>query len=316
MTILSPFDRVDEIEPLVAAGARELYGGVQPASWASRVLSANQRTFASAHLASEEAFAEAAAEAGRLGVPTHLVLNAPVYDPSAYRALLGLAERAAGWGVAGAIVGDPGLLLRLRSARLPLELTVSTLAGALNGASFGLFRELGARRAVLPRHLTLSEVALVVRANPRLDFEAFVLIGKCPNEEGHCTFQHVSPSQRWPCEIPYELSHAGGEPVALRHPLSRWHGDWRGADRRLACGLCALGALGRLGVRTAKLVGRGGPTAGKVANVRLVAAFLRGDRPPEEARRAYDERFGRPCHPLTCYFPELHPDLLAARSDS
>lgn len=306
MILLSPFDRPEEVEPLVRAGAQELYGGVQPASWSSPVLSANQRSFASAQVTSEGAFSEAVTEATRLGAPTHLVLNAPLYGASVYSALLRLAERAAGWGVTGVVVGDPGLLLRLREARLPLEVTLSTLAGALNRAAFGLFRELGARRAVLPRHLSLSEIGALVAARPDLTFEAFVLIGKCPNEEGYCTFQHTSSSQRWPCEIPYALEVAAGGPVPDGHPLARWHADWRTVDRRLACGLCALGSLGRLGVRVAKLVGRGGPTAGKVANVRLVAGFVRGDRSREEARRAYKERFGCRCHALSCYFPDLH----------
>lgn len=305
MKILSPLDRPEEVEPLVEAGAAELYGGVQPRCWASRALSANQRTFASAQFASEEAFAEAVGRARALGAAVHLVLNAPLYDPAAYADLLDLAERAAGWGAAGVIAGDPGLLLRLREAALPLEVTLSTLAGTLNAASFRLFRSLGVQRAVLPRHLTLSEMGAAVAGNPDLAFEAFVLIGKCPNEEAWCSFQHVSPSGRWPCEIPYELRSASGGDLPGAHPLARWHASWRGADRRLGCGLCALGDLGRLGVRYAKLVGRGGPTANKVANVRLVAAFLAGGRSPIDARRAYEERFGRPCHPLVCYAPEL-----------
>ncbi|MBI5015144.1 MAG: U32 family peptidase [Deltaproteobacteria bacterium] len=307
LTILSPFDRPEEVEPLVRAGAHELYGGVRPEGWKGSILSANQRTFSSAQVSSEGAFAESVAEAARRGARTHLVLNAPLYDPSAYRVLMGLAERASKWGAAGVIVGDPGLLLRLREARLPLEVTLSTLAGAMNRAAFGFLGRWGITRAVLPRHLTLAEIGAIVECHCEILFEAFVLIGKCPNEEGYCTFQHVSPTQRWPCEVFYELSCVAGPPLSGAHPCSQWHASWREADRRLGCGLCALETLRRLGVRALKLVGRGGPTAGKVANVRLVAEVLRTRLSPDQCRRAYEERFDRPCHPLTCYFPELHP---------
>ncbi|GAB4274663.1 MAG: hypothetical protein Kow0092_30070 [Deferrisomatales bacterium] len=305
LKILAPVDRVEEVALLARAGAHELYGGVAPRDWPAGQVSSNQRTFASAQFPSESAFAEAAQEARRLGLSLHLALNAPVYGPSRYGSLLGLARRAAGWGVAGAIVGDPGLLVRLCRERLPLEVTLSTLAGARNASAVGVFRRLGVRRVVLPRHLTLDEVARVVGAHPDLSFEAFVLMGRCPNEEALCTFQHVSPSRRWPCEIPYDLRDPSGAPLDPRHPLARWHARWAGADRRLACGVCALARLRKAGVRYVKLVGRGGPTEAKVAHVGLVAGLLAEPAPERLGPAAYRACFGRPCHPLTCYFPEL-----------
>lgn len=314
--LLAPVDREEEVGLLAAAGAHELYGGVQPDAWlrAGRGVSANQRTFSSAHFPSEASFARAAAEARREGVALRLALNAPLYDPPDYPELVALAARAAAWGVAGVIAGDLGLLQRLSRAGLPLELTLSTMAGAMNRESLAFFRRFGISRAVLPRHLTLAEMAALVGTHPEVGFEAFVLVGRCPNEEAYCTFQHTSPSKRWPCEIPYELSDAGGGPLPAGHPLAGWHASWRQADRRLACGLCAIPELARIGVRHLKLVGRGGPTSVKVANAALVRAFLSGDRSPAQARAAYEDRFGGPCHPLVCYFPELHPSR-AGRPD-
>ncbi len=305
--ILAPVDREEEVALLAAAGAHELYGGVQPQGWAGRSISANQRTFASAQFPSEESFARAAAEARAAGTPLHLTLNAPLYDPSDQGDLLALAERATGWGVAGVIVGDLGLLRRLQRAELPLEVTLSTLAGALNRHAVAFFRRFGVSRVVLPRHLTLGEMGALVGAAPDLAYEAFVLVGRCPNEEAYCTFQHSSPEKRWPCEIPYALTGLDAGPLPEGHPLSRWHASWGEADRRLACGLCAIPELTRAGVRHLKIVGRGGPSPAKAANVRLVADFLSGARSREDALAAYQARFGRPCHVLACYFPELHP---------
>lgn len=316
VSLLAPVDREEEVGLLAAAGAHEVYGGVQPDAWvrAGRGVSANQRTFVSAHFPSEASFARAAAEARRAGVALRLVLNAPLYNPSDYPELAALARRAAEWGVAGVIAGDLGLLQRLSRAGLPLELTLSTLAGAMNREAVAFFRRFGISRAVLPRHLTLAEMGVLVQAHPQVAFEAFVLVGRCPNEEAYCTFQHTSPEKRWPCEIPYALSDAGGGPLPAGHPLVCWHALWREADRRLACGLCAIPELARLGVRHLKLVGRGGPTRVKVANVELVRAFLSGGRSRAEALAAYEARFGRPCHPLVCYFPELHPSGGRARA--
>jgi putative protease len=306
--ILAPVDRVEEVEPLVRAGAAELYGGVQPRGWSLTAPSANQRTFSAAQFPSEEAFAEAASEACSLGARLHLTLNAPHYDPRAYPTVLALAERANQWGVTGLIVGDLGLLIRLAAASTPLEVTLSTLAGALNRVSFRFFKRFGIRRAVLPRHLDLGEAARVVAAHPDVRFEAFVLVGRCPNEEAYCTFQHTSAAKRWPCEIPYQLHDLCGEKASTEHPAVCWHSSWAETDRRSACGVCGIPELLRIGIRHVKIVGRGGPLEAKVANVRLVTDFASGHRSASEARKAYQERFGRPCHALGCYFPELHPD--------
>jgi len=300
--ILAPFDRPGEATALGAAGATELYGGVQPEGWHNIRLSATQRTFAAAHFPSESAFAEAVVEARTAGLPVHLTLNAPLYDPTFCRRLVALAEQAVAWGVAGVIVGDLGLLVRLYAGQLPLAVTLSVLAGAWNQQSVAFFRRFGVQRVVLPRHLHLDELGAIVAAHPGLEFEAFVLVGKCPNAEALCTFQHTASDGRWPCEIPYRL-HTAGAPLAADHPVARYQRRWQGCDRRLACGLCAVPELARLGVRTLKVVGRGGPTAAKVANVELVARFARGED-PRGARAAYRARFGRACDPLICYYPD------------
>lgn len=299
--ILAPIDRPEEVAPLAEAGATDLYGGV----WApdgETGLSATQRTFASAHFAGEAALARAIAEARERGLGFHLTLNAPGYAPERIPGLVALAARAAGWGATGVIAADPGLLAALRDEGLPLVLTLSTLAGALNAETVRFYRRYGVGRAVLPRHLTLAEIASLCRAVPEVEFEAFVLVGACPNEEALCTFQHVSPSKRWPCEIPYRLETARGEPLAAAHPLARWHERWRRADRRLGCGICGVAAWLGAGVRHLKIVGRGGPTEAKVANVRLVTAAARGEIP--NGPTAYRAHFGRACEALTCYARE------------
>lgn len=303
-------DQVSEIELMVSAGANELYGGVHPKEWQSSVLSPNQRNFPSAQFKSEEEIAEAVAEARRRGVSFRLTLNAPLYDPSDYKVLTALVERAAKWGVAGVIAGDLGLLSRLSKSDLPLEVTVSTLAGGLNRASITFLKRFGVDRVVFPRHLNLAEIKSLVESHPDIVFEAFVLVGKCPNEEAYCTLQHTDPGKRWPCEIPYDLFGPDGI-LESTHPLAQWHESWSKSDRRKACGLCGVADVTAMGVRHLKLVGRGAPTKNKLANLQLVAGLVRKEFSHGEARAAYENRYGVPCRVLTCYYPELHPDSRA-----
>jgi putative protease len=337
LVILSPVDRLEEVDLLIDAGADELYAGVAPDSWTGELVSPNQRTFASAQFSSEARLAESVEAAGARSVPLHLTLNAPTYTPEIYNELTSLAQRAHSWGVESFIVGDPGLIARLHELDSSLKITLSTMAGTMNRGWLDYYRTLGLYRAVFPRHLNLAEMASLVRNGGGLEFEAFVLIGKCPNEEAFCSFQHVSPTKRWPCEIEYRLCEEGPassacsasfvhpvSPVltdnasasgalsdialdggASTHSLALWNRRWSRVERRFGCGLCALDELKKIGVKVAKLVGRGGPTGGKVANVKLVRRFLAGGVDREEARAAYAERFGTRCTPEVCYFPEL-----------
>ncbi len=303
--IQAPADRPGEVEQLARAGAGEVYGGIRLVGPGR--LSVTRRTFASAHFPDEGALREAVTEARNHGIGFLVTLNAARYDPGRHGRLIAFAERAAGWGARGFIASDPGLLERLRPAVPGAQIVLSTLAGALNRHAVAFYKRFGVDRVVFPRHLTLGEMASIRRSRPELAFEAFVLVGRCPNEEAFCTFQHVSPSGRWPCEIPYRLKQPDGRALPESHPLARWHAGWRRADRRLGCGVCAVPELARMGVGYLKIVGRGGPTRAKVENVRMVARFARGELGPGDGPRAYRERFGRACGPLVCYFPELFP---------
>ena len=107
------------------------------------------------------------------------------------------------------------------------------------------------------------------------------------------------------------------EPLADTAPSRRAaaaHAGWAGLSRGDACGLCALWDLARLGVESAKIVGRGTPTPRKawaVSAVRdlleLIAAGADREAFLAEARRRSCSRFAHRCDPRLCYFPALIP---------
>jgi putative protease len=183
----------------------------------------------------------------------------------------------------------------------------------MNSAAVELYAAQGASRVIFPRHLTVAEMAEVAARLPQVRFDAFMLVGKCPNTEGLCTFHHASPDRIWPCEIPYAIEPL--QPPAspeLAAAMAR-QGSWASTDRRHGCGLCAIPHLGRMGIFGLKLVGRGAPAAQKVRNVLLVRDFLAlaGAEPDfaayrRRARAAHRERFGAPCSPNVCYYPEFY----------
>lgn len=316
MKIISPVDNLGEADLLLDAGADELYGGYVPSGWREKyslLASINQRTFDGAQFASHEDLAAVIAKAHARGSTFSLTLNAPYYTDEQLPLLLEYVERVVEAGVDGLILADLGLLRLLRRTHPGLEYQASTLAHLMNSAAVEFYVGQGVNRVIFPRHLTVAEMAQVMKKLPQVRFDAFMLVGKCPNTEGLCTFHHSSSDRIWPCEIPYRISPLR-EPVspALARAMNR-QASWSGTDRRHGCGLCAIPHLREAGIYGLKLVGRGAPTAQKVKNVLLVREFIDLASAAEDfvsyrkmAMAAHHRRFGAPCSPNVCYYPEFY----------
>ena len=311
MKILSPIDKASEVDILADAGADEFYGGYVSEKWRgkySMLGSANHRYFPSAQIASEKELKVLISAAHGRGTNFYLTMNAPYYSVEQYADLLEDAKKYSELGVDAFIVSDLGLILRMRDTLPEAHIHLSTLGTIFNSESAAFFHKLGVDRMVFPRELTLKEIKGVSEANPDVFFDAFVMIGKCPNIEGFCSFTHNSPDLIWPCEEKYSAIALKG---AAAEAMIDAQAGWSRVNRRQACGLCAIGALEDAGVKAVKIVGRGGPTAMKLKAVQAVREIVGmsangKDGSTEAAHRLYREIFGNLCNPYVCYFPELH----------
>jgi putative protease len=313
--ILSPVDSAAEAETLAGLGAEELYGGYLPPQWAQRFALAappNRRTFAEAQLCDAGEVRAAVAAAHHGGAEFFLTVNSPLYAREQYPALMALAGEALAAGADAFIAADPGFILNARARWPGVRIHLSTLADAANHGAAAFWRRLGVERITLPRHLALTSIEALLAASPGMRFDAFVLYGQCPNNEGHCTFSHDHPGRTWPCVQPYTETLLPDSPQS-RHAAAA-HAGWAGLSRADACGLCALWDLARIGVDAAKIVGRGTSTERKAWAVRTIAellALIRSGIGREEfrvaARARSLARFAHGCSPYLCYFPELIP---------
>lgn len=313
MKILSPVDNMAEVDALLDAGAEELYGGYVSDRWLRRYSmmgSINQRYFASAQIVSEFELSRIIKTVHRRKARFYLTLNAPYYLSAQYDDLIDEARRVAGLGVDAFIVTDLGLIIRLKNELPGTQVHLSTLGAVFNSRSAGFFSKLGISRMVLPRELTIKEMSGIIKANPGVEFDAFIMIGKCPNIEGFCSFTHNSKDLVWPCEEPYGIEVIkGGSPS---EDVVNAQMGWSRVNRRQACGLCAMARLREAGVTAVKLVGRGGPTHVKVkvtSAVRSMVELSRTGAGDEELHRSamslYRDVFGKDCNPYICYFPEV-----------
>ncbi|MEI8395928.1 MAG: peptidase U32 family protein [Rhodospirillaceae bacterium] len=112
-------------------------------------------------------------------------------------------DDAAANGADAVILADPGLLLYAAQRHPKLRLHLSVQASAANPEAIGLYRDcFGVRRVVLPRVLTIADIA---RLNKEIEIETevFVFGGMCPMAEGRCSLSSYatgrSPNRNGVC---------------------------------------------------------------------------------------------------------------------
>ncbi len=155
------------------------------------------------------------------GVKVYLAVNTLTFDRER-ETLLDTVETAVGAGIDGAIVQDWGVFSLLREAfpDLPLhgstQMSVHTPAGAL------LLEQMGARRVVLARELSIPEIA-AIRQAVSIELEVFVHGALCFSMSGQCLFSAMLGSRSGnrgycaqPCRLPYRVGGRECYPLSLK----------------------------------------------------------------------------------------------------
>jgi len=118
------------------------------------------------------------------GVRGYIALNTLVYDEELVRAEQ-LVHAAALAGVDALIVQDLGLVRLAQAAAPELPLHGSTQMSITDSAGVAFAAELGVRRVVIGRELSIGEIARVVQES-ELEIEAFVHGALCVSYSGQC----------------------------------------------------------------------------------------------------------------------------------
>lgn len=96
-------------------------------------------------------------------------------------------KNASDAGVDAVIATDIGLLSLIKKYAPDMEIHISTQAGIVNFVTANEFYNMGAKRVVLARELSLDEIAEIRAKTPKeLDIEAFVHGAMCVSFSGRC----------------------------------------------------------------------------------------------------------------------------------
>ena len=331
MQITSPISHVDEIVPLVVAGAKELYCGVVPSTWVAQFNTGavNRRYFS--NLPSLSELEKAVTLAHDQGAQLFLVLNAQHYGTAQLEALVDLGNSFHKMGGDAVIVADLTLIFALRDQVPELGIHVSSVASCRNSAAVSFYRDLGVRRVILPRDVTLDEIEVIARGVPDVEIEVFVLNDGCVFEEGVCHSIHLPKKLGGPiCVDSHQFEYVGAAGKALPHKTLRRLRDNDADYRRWLwyrfgcgfsttdeghpygpCGLCAIHRLRQAGVTSIKIAGREGATARKIKSVEMVHQVLEIARQGGDVKSVATTAVGirrtlAHCESgYMCYYPEV-----------
>ncbi len=115
-------------------------------------------------------------------------------------------------GADAVIVSDLGALAAIRKAAPDLEVHISTQANCTNHLAAQTYYDLGAKRIVLARELTLEEIALLRAKTPKaLELECFVHGAMCMSYSGRClisAYLNARSANRGACTQPCRWEYA------------------------------------------------------------------------------------------------------------
>ena len=322
MKLLSPVDKIDEVERLIQAGADELYCGLLTSDWHYKYIAGaiNRRPGGGANFTTFDELQTCVSLAHSHAIPVFLTLNEHYYTPKQYPFILDYVDRVLTIGVDALMVADLALLLTLKQANINTRIIISTGGNTFNSETARFYQDLGASRIILPRHLTLEEINDISNTVSDIELETFILNSRCPNVDGFCTFQHgladqsIKPLYENACMLPYDISVTIGDDVDQGQISWKRQHIWQTVHvDDYPCGACALYELNKMNITSVKIVGRGNPTARKIADIifiRSLLDFLENDQPTKEqfrsrAQKLYLETYNRPCRVYMCYYPEV-----------
>ena len=298
MQLVVGMGSIKEYEPLVRAGADEIFCGFVPHEWNEAygtALPLNRREVLAVNVQISnyedmEILADMQAE---LKVPVTITFNSLTYHPKQYSQILTMMEKLCSMGFCDFIVADLCLMLKIKQAQLPVKLHISGEYGEYNQWGIELLETFSPKRYIFHRKNTWQEMKLLIdetnakrkaQGREKAEFEAFFLNENCHYTGAYCNSLHCDELNHI-CHLPYTLSAVSGrlDKTKISEKMEQGNDEAIGNS---GCGVCGLSELRRSGITHLKIVGRGKYIEEMEQDVKFAARVLK----EEESHKSEDWR--------------------------
>lgn len=317
MKVLVPLNSAEYLDKFVEAGADELYLGFYDEKWFHQFgeycdinrmsgfkQNANRYDFTQ--------MIELVKRIKDLGRSAFVTMNANCYGEAQvaymekeYFPMLKKAE------VDGLIVSDIHLAKAAHDYGIPT--VASTMCAIYNSDIAGCFYEEGVKRIILPRDLSLDEIADICKARDDMEYEVFFMRNGCVLSDCYCLGMH-----RRECGATCGFLRSHGK-LFVTDPKD--FGEKQKIDtndylynemfHHDACGMCALYRMKEMGVNALKIVGRADRYESVCEDIRLTKRNLAivdacGSEEEYLKRMEFPAHAQRKCMwGFSCYYPEV-----------
>lgn len=294
MDILAPIDNIKQIPIFHYAGASEFYCGYLPKDWMEQYnlrvpgwteqdvqLSLNRREIGFANICTQDILKQIIREAHSHDSKIYITINAPSYPCVNYPFITDYVAMLEEMGVDGYIISDMGLLHAIyKKVRSKLILSTCNQVASADGVK--LVQQYGIKRVVFPRYISLKQMEQITNSVPDMEYECFLMEGKCVYDDGNCNILHSFGSfcaERWftryytaegvPNQLDKYLDNEdeylefSSPYLSTKLPESGW--------RNMGCGVCALQKIvSSIRLDSVKIAGRGLGNKQKLMNISIL----------------------------------------------
>lgn len=200
--LLVPAKNLERLKVAIAYGADAVYLGGQKYG-----LRARADNFTDSELALGVEFAH------QHNAKVYITLNAFLHDGD-FEGLADYCQFLSAIGVDGVIVSDLGVIRVIKNSS-NLNIHLSTQASCLNSYAGRLWKQMGVKRLIVGRELSIAEAGLI-REHSGIDVEMFTHGAMCMAYSGHCTISNFTAGRDsnrggciQSCRLPYQLESEG-----------------------------------------------------------------------------------------------------------
>ncbi len=178
--LLSPAGNFEKLKIALAYGADAVYGGVS--HFSLRIRSGKEFTY--------ETFEEAINYTHKLGKKIYVTINGFPFN-SQIKLLEKHIERVADMKPDAFIVSTPGVINLIKKIAPNIDIHLSTQANVLNYLDASFYYDLGVKRIITAREISLKDVIEIKRELPNLEIEIFIHGSMCFAFSGRCLISAV-----------------------------------------------------------------------------------------------------------------------------